>query len=274
MLTEIEKISNPSRDLFSAGFFNIKKPIIILGQSAQLGQIIQWDAEYLTKKLGDKKIPISQATSSGIYTLDPKHGKHVLPQRNMLFKDFIKKVQIQKDNKVYLQHTSLFTTFPELLPDIKYPYFIDSSRIFAINMWVGGENSTTSLHQDYPNNFIIQIYGTKKFTLFSPNDRKYLYPFGWDTRTPQVSKLDINNVDLRQYPLFNKARPIEVELNPGEILFLPSCWWHQVQNKSFSIAINIWCFPYFSQCFFITGWNKLLRWWWLNKKNYHDTIIN
>ena len=37
---------------------------------------------------------------------------------------------------------------------------------------------------------------------------------------------DLDDVDFEEYPLYAKATPIYVDLQPGETLFMPAGWWH------------------------------------------------
>lgn len=46
--------------------------------------------------------------------------------------------------------------------------------------------------------------------------------------------------DLRRYPLFRHASPLTVTVKPGEMLFLPSMWFHQVAQRGTTVAVNHW----------------------------------
>ena len=39
---------------------------------------------------------------------------------------------------------------------------------------------------------------------------------------------------------FEHAQYIEVELQVGEMLFIPKLWWHHVRTLENSIAVNFW----------------------------------
>ncbi len=83
-------------------------------------------------------------------------------------------------------------------------------------------------------NFIVQVTGKKKVVLFSPEDALNLYMIGDKSRV-----LDIDNPDISQYPLFPYATRYECELYPGDVLFIPSLWFHNVVSIDFSVAVNI-----------------------------------
>jgi Cupin-like domain len=49
--------------------------------------------------------------------------------------------------------------------------------------------------------------------------------------------------DVDRFPLYRGLEPIEVELQGGEMLFLPSFWWHQVHSVTTEIGVNSWRKP-------------------------------
>lgn len=83
---------------------------------------------------------------------------------------------------------------------------------------------------------IMQWYGRKEFFVFAPEDTPNLYPM------PQrdISRIkDVENVDLKRFPRFRKAKMIRFTLHPGEALFNPSSWWHTTRTLDVSIATVI-----------------------------------
>lgn len=46
--------------------------------------------------------------------------------------------------------------------------------------------------------------------------------------------------DLDTYPEFSKAHIYTVTVNEGETLYLPSLWYHHVQQTHGCIAVNYW----------------------------------
>jgi hypothetical protein len=85
--------------------------------------------------------------------------------------------------------------------------------------------------------FLCQLYGTKEYTVFAPDQTPFLYPK--DYHTSSISVDDIDHVDLKRFPLFAQAKPIRFHLNPGEMLFVPPGWWHMAKILSPSISISV-----------------------------------
>ena len=74
-------------------------------------------------------------------------------------------------------------------------------------LWAGSEGASTPCHYDtYGCNLVAQLWGKKKWTLYSPNDSAHLYP----TRIPYeessvFSEVNIPCPDLERYPNFPRA---------------------------------------------------------------------
>merc|ERR1712224_681497 len=120
-------------------------------------------------------------------------------------------------------------------------------------MGFGCGRNTTSVHYDMRENLLICLFGTKRFWLFPPQDALHLYPVqtssgGSDfTRSaaPPFMKFEDLTAELQaKYPLLEQARPIEVWLAAGDMLYLPSGWWHCVEGSEDRNMILNWWFDW------------------------------
>jgi histone arginine demethylase JMJD6 len=133
--------------------------------------------------------------------------------------------------------------FPELLQDFKPEIlYSKSDRInhpllpkilfngtTPYEIFLGGKGSFFPfLHIDALNlhTQITQIYGSKDFILYPPEQTPYLYP---NADNKKFSRVDIFNPDYEKYPLFKKAKPLKFTLNERETLLFPTGWWHSTQ---------------------------------------------
>ena len=74
-----------------------------------------------------------------------------------------------------------------------------------------------------------QIEGSKRFTLFPPNESaEVMYAQSSAGGTGNRSMIpDIDAEDVyEKYPMFARARRLDVDVREGEILVIPSNWWH------------------------------------------------
>jgi hypothetical protein len=105
--------------------------------------------------------------------------------------------------------------------------------------WIGPAGTVTPLHCDYDDNIFAQIWGSKRIFLSPPHHDEFLYPreanailFG--------SPFDPEAPDFEQFPLARQATMIEVIVNPGDMLYVPAGWYHQVRALTFSLSSNRW----------------------------------
>ena len=148
---------------------------------------------------------------------------------------------------LYLYGWRAFDLHPELLDDISQnlksvedwlPLFPPALRkvmnettsYYSHGILIGPANSKSHLHQDFLHShaYLAQIAGRKKCTLFSPEDSAALYNGDVDPDRPALDR----------FPLFRNATAFECVLEPGEMLFMPSLWWHHVIALESSITVN------------------------------------
>lgn len=118
------------------------------------------------------------------------------------------------------------------------PRFFEGKACAAPRLWFGPKGSATPLHYDSRDNLICQYIGRKHLTLFPPSQIPLLYTSGYAPSWSGVA--DPRFPDMEKYPRFAAARPVEVTLEAGEILYLPARWAHFVQNLDTSVMVNFW----------------------------------
>jgi hypothetical protein len=118
-----------------------------------------------------------------------------------------------------------------------WPAYFD--KMGPPRFWLGPSGTVTPLHCDYDDNIFAQIWGTKRIFLAPPHHDEFLYPseanamlFG--------SPFDPEAPDFEQFPLARQASMIECTIHPGEMLYVPAGWYHQVRALTFSLSANRW----------------------------------
>lgn len=114
----------------------------------------------------------------------------------------------------------------------------------TVSIWIGNR-TVASTHFDFSNNIACNLVGHRRFTLFPPEQIGNLYP-GPFQPTPGgqvVSMVDLRAPDFGRYPRFREALAhAEIaELEPGDALFYPAMWWHNVEAlDAFNVMVNYW----------------------------------
>lgn len=102
-------------------------------------------------------------------------------------------------------------------------------------LWIGPGGTFTPLHHDLTNNLLIQVVGHKRVDLVSPN---FVHRLA-NNRHVFSDVHDLDNPRLSNGPeALDGVRRFTVDLGPGDALFLPIGWWHQVRSLGFSISIT------------------------------------
>lgn len=83
------------------------------------------------------------------------------------------------------------------------------------------------------------MYGIKQILLFSPDDTEYLYPHD-EKMLSNTAQVDPIKPDYSKHPGFKKARMYKCLLEPGEMLFIPTKWWHHVTAFEKSFSVSFW----------------------------------
>ena len=111
----------------------------------------------------------------------------------------------------------------------------------ASGIWIGSPGVVTPLHHDAWPGLLFQTEGRKAVTMFEPGDRGKLYfnfpiPVGsrW-SRLPGRSA-EANRIE---FPRFADARRHVAVLEPGDVLFIPTFWAHEMEALTANISIPL-----------------------------------
>jgi len=105
--------------------------------------------------------------------------------------------------------------------------------------WIGPAGTVTPLHSDFDDNIFAQVWGTKRIFLSPPHHDEFLYA---REANPVLfgSPFDPEAPDFERYPLARQATMFEVIVQPGDMLYVPAGWYHQVRALTFSLSSNRW----------------------------------
>ncbi|MFB6372757.1 MAG: cupin-like domain-containing protein, partial [Bradymonadaceae bacterium] len=107
-------------------------------------------------------------------------------------------------------------------------------------LWFGGDQCKTPLHHDHSPNIFVQVQGEKRFILHPPYEQENLYQCTEEHENLFDSCVNAFDPDLTKFPRYEEAESWEAIVRSGDVLFLPSGWWHAVQSLTTSISVNHW----------------------------------
>ena len=133
------------------------------------------------------------------------------------------------------------TNLPDWLDENPLPFPIDEA---APRICVGSR-TLTNTHFDECADVAIVIGGWRRFTLFPPEqvDNLDVGPLHFTIAGPPVSMVDLLHPDFERYPRFATAleHAVMAELGPGDALFIPPLWWHDVEAlDGVNVRMSYW----------------------------------
>lgn len=226
--------------------FHERKPVILRGQD--IGNVTEtWSSvDYLAEKGGTKPVKIHVSPVPQMDFINKNFAYKSLP-----FNEFVKRAAeethkeffISEGEKYYLRAlgddvrkdiADIKVQFPELASDLIIPDLFPKDRFFSSVFRIASKGLQLWTHYDVMDNILIQISGRKRVVLFDPADAHNLYLNG-----DKSEVLDIDNPDPEKFPKFYAATRYEGELEPGDILFIPALWFHNVVSLDFGVAVNV-----------------------------------
>lgn len=241
---DIERRQKLSRAEFLEDYYTKNKPVIITKMMANWQALALWSADYLKSNYGQAEVEIQVNRNSDLeYEINSNQHKKIVQLRDYV--DLI--LRSSETNDYYMVANNCNLQREELnglLKDIKpLPEFLDKSntrgRVF---FWFGPAGTITPLHHDPVNLIMAHVSGRKRWRLISPNQTPLVY-----NHVGVFSQVDLEKPDYDKYPLFKDVKVLEVVLEPGEMIFVPVGWWHQVKALDISIAVSFTNFVFPNQ---------------------------
>ncbi|MFS0828792.1 cupin-like domain-containing protein [Pseudomonas phoenicis] len=124
---------------------------------------------------------------------------------------------------------------------IRFPELFERSQYIAPRFWLGPVGTLTPLHRDDSDNLFAQVWGEKSILLAAPHHREALG--SWATSPDGgLEGCDFNpgKPNWEDFPAARNVDFLHVRLGPGDLLFLPEGWFHQVSSLTMSLSINFW----------------------------------
>ena len=131
----------------------------------------------------------------------------------------------------------LYEELPFFKPKRNF-YMVEPHGARGINCRFGMRGNTAENHFDASRNFIALFGGERRYLLSHPSECQNLalYPMGHPSA--RHSEVDWSNPDLQQFPQFRQARSHEVVLQAGDVLYLPTNYFHHIISLDTNFQCN------------------------------------
>ncbi|MEP6635760.1 MAG: cupin-like domain-containing protein [Acidobacteriota bacterium] len=249
----IERVAHPTPRLFYELYVKPNKPVILAGITDTWKAISSWTPDYFRSHYADASVMFT-AWESSEPSNDPTDYYRNRKRLGTRLGRFIDLMNSELDfSRNYISQFPVFQVIPQLRDDIGsldsymnippyYPEPLATRLKKEPTLWFGPAGTVTPVHFDSAHNLLVQIHGRKKLLLIPPRQSRSLYYPRLDLGHVNYSPVDVEAPDLQRFPLFKDVRPLEVCLEPGEVLFIPVRWWHYARALDVTISLNFWWF--------------------------------
>jgi hypothetical protein len=108
-------------------------------------------------------------------------------------------------------------------------------------VWLSHPGVRAQMHHDRSHNFFMQVRGRKKFKLYDPRAHQQLHLYPAVSGARRQSQIDFEQAEAIENSALDelKAYRWEVELQPGEMLYIPPFWFHEVESLDLSLSVAV-----------------------------------
>ena len=222
-MTDIAIRAQFDRKSFLRDFNDPHLPVVYSDFARDWPAVRKWNPEYLESVCGSAVVPINDSRDTirlGDFVSLLKEGAKQLPYlRNIWLLQYLP--ELSGDIRVPLIAEPNWLSHPALRPHIPEQWNPWFEFFFS-----GPATRFPYVHADAHGThaWSVQVFGSKRFWLWPPS---VVPP---ENRNPAAVQ-DLSGV-------FPESGALSVVLDPGDLLFIPSDWWHLAESESASITLS------------------------------------
>ena len=231
----VEKRSRVTRDEFIERYVRGCRPVVLTDLARDWPAMQRWNFTEFKRRYGALTVQVQSGRDADA---DYEVNK-VRLRRDTNFAAFLDRIALSDStNDEYLTASNELLRRPEfagLLAEVgPLPDFCDGAALpRSASLWVGPAGTRTPLHHDTLMLLHTQIVGRKRWRFVSPLSGPKLYN-DFDVYSP----VDFEALDLGRFPDAAQVKVLDVVVEPGETIFLPLAWWHQVSSLDKCISLS------------------------------------
>lgn len=232
-------------------------PFLLDGVPMIEGVKEKWTDEYLGKKFGG--LPRKVTTSNTNHFMYFNKGKAEKYKRtssykaptgmkDMTFREWLVKAKEAEHRPAETPHfymqlgdkgpnRFISDDLPQFLPPKNF-FIIDPRGNRGINCRFGARSIIAEAHYDGGRNFVAMLRGSKRYVLLPPHECPNLYLYPKSHPEGRHAEADWSRLNLTNYPKMANAMATEVILKAGQVLYIPSYWFHYIISLEQSAQCN------------------------------------
>lgn len=232
---------------FAGEHVEANTPVVLAGAVAGSVDAREWGLSALARLLGDAPVRnvFVSATDRFLYFRQGGGGgdgrQPGLARESMPFAEFAARASAARGERLYLYGEDLPAAVAERVPP---PAAVAGERLTSSMLWASATATCSPLHYDLSEGVLAQLHGTKRLLLFphdacedGADDPFYAYPVG-HAHDRQSRVDDAVSPDAGRFPLYARRRAVQAVVGPGDAVFIPYGWYHQVESAGESVSVT------------------------------------
>ena len=207
-----------------------KSPLVIRGLGTDTKAAREWSPDLFADKYGETMVDVRDSPKERVGTTVSYNEADFVPTG---LRDYVHEMRHGQSQRYLGAMSELFKHHPELMDDLEIEQLNARIGVKVIRpeIFMGTPRNHTPWHCAGIDNYFLQINGKKEWHFIDPAFTAGLYLKG-SAMVFGAPGLFSNVIpgDDRLFPLFHKTPQYQVTLSPGDFLYNPAYWWHEVRN--------------------------------------------
>lgn len=231
----LDALDRPEPHFFYRHHYEANRPAKLTGIIDHWPALARWSLDHFAAVAGDAIVEAQvERERDPDYELDKDDHRRLVRFAELI--DWLRKDEASND--IYLTAYNSGTNAAALTPlwEDMAPIAILDPRERDGFFWLGPRGTLTPWHHDLTNNLLVQVVGRKRVRMAPPwafarmrNSRHCFSDWGNEA-------LPAGEGDAANPPV------LETIIGPGEAVFLPVGWWHQVEALDLSASMSFTSF--------------------------------
>ncbi len=231
----VERRRDLSVEDFYRSYYAMNTPVILEGFFDDW-PARAWTPARLAELLGDTEVAITDGREADP-DYDMRAAEHTRPTAMRELVDRVLAVDGESNdfylvaNNRNLERDTLSLLFDEMR--FGETMLSEEKRVGGSALWFGPAGTVTPLHHDTSNILFLQVYGRKRYRMYSPFEMDLLR----DARSMYAGFSPEDDPERA-----DRCGERSFVLDPGDTLFIPVGWWHHVRALDVAISLAFTCF--------------------------------
>ena len=232
----LDTLAAPDAEHFYRHYYEVNRPAKLTGIVDHWPALARWSLDHFAAVAGDAVVEAQvERERDPDYELAKDDHRRLVRFGELI--DWLRKDEASND--IYLTAYNSGTNAAALAPlwdDLAPIVLLDDTRARDGFFWLGPRGTLTPWHHDLTNNLLVQVLGRKRVRMAPPwafarmrNSRHCFSDWGNEA-------LPAGSGDSAVPPV------LETIIGPGEAIFLPVGWWHQIEALDLSASMSFTSF--------------------------------